>query len=149
MIREWTVLEAQTSRKVADFMKAFEQATELVKVDSDYTFNKYMKLMESGVCHILIAEDEITKDLHGAIGFLVVDDFHQNRKVGVESFWFVHPSFSGCGKELFNAYEEYAKELGCTCLAMIHLSDSYPERLERFYVKNGYKLTEKHYTKEV
>ena len=147
MIREWTVKEAQTDMRVANFMKAFEGATNFVKVDSDYTFKRYMKLMEDGICRIFIAEEG--ENLQGAIGFIISSDLHDGAKTAIETFWFVHPDYKGIGKELFNTFEIDAKCMGCTKLAMIHLSDSYPESLQRFYIRNGYKLLEKHYVKEI
>ena len=120
-----------------------------MKVDSDYAFQRYMKMMEAGICRIFIDEDEATKELHGAIGFLITDDLHDGVKIAIETFWFSHPAFRGCGKALFNIFEEKAMDSGCKRLAMIHLADSYPESLERFYMKNGYRLMEKHYVKEI
>jgi GNAT superfamily N-acetyltransferase len=147
MIREWELREAQVDHRVADFLKAFEGATSFVKVDSDYTFNRYKALMEAGICRIFIAEEK--EILQGAIGFLLVDDLHDGTKTAIEMFWFAHPDFRGVGKMLFNTFEVEAIKAGCKKLAMIHLADSYPESLEQFYIKNGYKLLEKHYVKEV
>ncbi len=148
MIREWTVEEAIVDRRVAEFMKAFEGATREIKVDVDYTFERYSQLMKAGVCRIFIAETE-DKTLQGAIGFLLSNDLHDDKKIAIETFWFVHPAYRGIGKELFNTFEAEGAKAGCKKLAMIHLADSYPESLERFYIKNGYRLLEKHYIKEI
>jgi GNAT superfamily N-acetyltransferase len=59
------------------------------------------------------------------------------------------PEYRGGGKELMFAFEKKAKELGCQRTAMIHMVDSMPDILENFYLKNGYKLIEKHYVKEI
>lgn len=147
MIREWTLEEAKTTR-LAVFMKAFEGATSLVEVDSDYTHRAYLDLMTRGVARIFIAETD-DKQIQGAIGFIISNDFHNGKKIAIETFWFVDPTYRGIGKELFNIFESTAKEMGCKKLAMIHLADSYPDSLEAFYLKNGYKLLEKHYIKAV
>jgi len=147
MIREWRLEEARVDHRLADFMKAFEAATSMVKVDSDYAFQRYLAMMESGVCRILIAEEGTT--LQGAVGFLTTDDLHDGVKIAIELFWFAHPDYKGIGKQLFSAFESEAVKSGCKRLAMIHLADSYPDSLEQFYLKNGYKLLEKHYIKEV
>jgi len=149
MLREWTVTDAHTSDRLARFMKAFEMATSVVKVDSDYTHQRYIKMMESGVCRIFIEEDETTKELHGAIGFIISNDLHDGTKIAIETFWFSHPDFRGCGKALFNKFEEVSASIGCKKLAMIHLVDSYPESLKTFYEKNGYRLIECHYVKDL
>jgi GNAT superfamily N-acetyltransferase len=147
MIREWTLEDAKTNR-LAVFMKAFEQATSFVKVDSNYTHKVYLDMMTRGVARLFIAETD-DKQIQGAIGFIVSKDFHEDVKIAIETFWFVDPTYRGIGKELFNVFEATAKEMGCKKLAMIHLADSYPDSLEAFYLKNGYKLLEKHYVKAV
>ncbi len=147
MIREWTVQEAQTDKRLAVFLKAFEEATGLVKVDSDYAFERYREMMENGICRIFVAEDSGV--LQGAIGFIIANDLHDGGKTAIETFWFVDPTYRGIGKSLFNTFEKEAIAMGCKKLAMIHLADSYPDSLERFYLSNGYRLLEKHYIKEV
>ena len=148
MIREWTLEEATVSKRVANFMKMFEQASSFVKVDSDYTHKVYLDMMERGICRIFIAELE-DGTIQGAIGFIVSQDLHEDVKIAIETFWFVDPTYRGIGKELFKTFEEEAEKMGCKKLAMIHMADSYPESLERFYLKNGYELLEKHYIKRI
>jgi GNAT superfamily N-acetyltransferase len=108
----------------------------------------YRDMMARGVVRIFIAELE-DKTIQGAIGFIISKDFHEDTKIAIETFWFVDPTYRGIGKELFNVFEATAKSMGCKKLAMIHLADSYPDSLEAFYLKNGYKLLEKHYVKAV
>ena len=144
MIREWTVEEAKVDKRLAVFLKAFEQATSLVKVDSDYAFERYREMMSKGLVRIFIAEED-DNTLQGAIGWLVSNDLHDGRKTAVELFWFVHPKYRGIGKELFNRFE--METVGCR-RCMIHLEDSYPESLKAFYEKNGYRRYETHYIKE-
>lgn len=48
---------------------------------------------------------------------------------------------------LVDAYEAYAERLGCQKKAMVHMVDSYPDILEKLYLKRGYRLVEKHYVK--
>ena len=148
MIREWTLEDGKTDR-LARFMKAFEGVTEHVDVDVNYTHLKYLEMMKAGVARIFIGEDEETGNIQGALGFIISNDLHDGRKIAIESFWFVDPTYRGLGKKLFNAFEEEAKKIGCKKTAMIHLTDSYPDTLEAFYIKNGYKLVEKHYVKDI
>jgi GNAT superfamily N-acetyltransferase len=146
MIREWTLEDAKV-RNLASFTKRFDEETEFVKTDEDYAHKKYMDMMEKGLAHILVLEDEGI--IKGAIGFIVSNDLHEDLKVAVETFWFVAPEFRGGGKALVDAFEAKAVELGCKRTAMIHLADLFPESLEAFYTKRGYKLAEKHYIKKV
>ena len=145
IIREWTLEDAKGAR-LAKFMKQFEQASAQVKVDVEYTFKKYYSMMEKGMAHILIAEEE--GEILGAIGFIVGPDLHEEKKVAVETFWFVAPEHRGIGAHLFYAFEKRATELGCKRKAMVHMVDSYPESLKAFYEKNGYHLAECHYIKD-
>jgi len=148
MIREWTAADGMTSNRVAVFMKMFEEASGMIQVDIDYTHKKYQQLLNSGTVKIYIAETE-EQDIQGAIGFLISNDLHDGKKIGIETFWFVDPKYRGIGKELFKTFEEEARKLGCKKLAMIHMVDSYPDTLKVFYEKQGYKLLEMHYIKEI
>jgi hypothetical protein len=139
--------EAVNSDKFFVFMKRFENATDFVKVNVEYSRKKYIELMSKGIAKIFIAEEN--GELQGAIGFLISNDLHNGEKIGVETFWFVAPEFKGIGKDLFKIFEKEAIKSGCKKLAMIHLNDSYPKTLEKFYKSQGYKLLESHYIKEI
>ena len=150
MIREWTVEDgncAPGEDRLAIFMKAFEGVTEHVKVDPDYTSKRYMEMIGNGSAKVFIGEENGV--IQGAIGFIISNDLHDGKKVAIEAFWFVDPTYRGLGKLLFNVFEEEGKKIGCEKFAMIHMVDSYPDTLEAFYIRNGYKLVEKHYVKEI
>jgi GNAT superfamily N-acetyltransferase len=134
-------------RMVAEYMKQFEQATEYVKVDVDYTSGAYWDLIQDGIATFFIMEDD--GKMIGGLGAVKYPDLHDGKMMAVESFWFVAPENRGKGMSLFNAFETWAINEGCKKLAMIHMVDSYPEILERLYVRKGYKLIEKHYVREV
>lgn len=144
MIREWTIEEAKTKR-LGRFMKAFEMATKHVKVVPEYASDRFINMMEAGICRIFVAEDE-NKDFQGAVSWIVVPDMFCGEKTAIEMFWFVHPMHhgKGIGTALFDTFEA---ETNGMKRAMIHLSDSYPERLKKFYIDRGYTLLEEHYVK--
>lgn len=152
MIREYTAeehgLHQGEEDKLTIFMKGFEQATGEVKVDMLYAWSVYDKMMKTGMVKVWVSE---TDDgiMQGAIGVMFTRDLHEDKKMAVELFWFVDPTYKGVGKALFQRYEEEAVKAGCKKLAMIHLVDSYPESLKLFYEKNGYHLAECHFIKEV
>jgi hypothetical protein len=148
MIREWTVSDALEGGRLSRFMKAFEGVTKHVKVDVQYTHDKYVEMMKAGIARILVAENE-DRSFQGALGFIVSNDLHDGKKVAIETFWFALPQYKGAGGRLFRAFEEAAKRIGCGRTAMIHLIDSYPDSLEGYYLKNGYTLVEKHYIKDI
>lgn len=67
--------------------------------------------------------------------------------LATEICWWVEPDArtKGVGKELMEAYEFWAKKLGCTMLTMSCLDDL----LGKYYEKNGYSLYERVYFKEI
>lgn len=68
-------------------------------------------------------------------------------KTATELGWWVNPEDrkTSIGKELLQAFEEWAKEQDCKLITMISLDDA----LGSFYEKCGYKLTERTYMKEL
>jgi GNAT superfamily N-acetyltransferase len=145
VIREWTLEEAKTKR-LGRFMKAFEMATKFVKVEPEYASDRFIGMMEAGICRIFVAETE-EKEFQGAVSWIVVPDMFCGKPTAIEMFWFVHPLHhgKGIGSQLFDKFE--AETMGMR-RAMIHLSDSYPERLRKFYKDRGYTLLEEHYIRE-
>ncbi len=132
-------------RKVAEFMTRFEQATEYVKVNVDHTTKAYENLMSSGASIFFVLEDD--GEMIGGLGAIKYPDLHSGELTAVETFWFVDPQHRGKGLMLLDAFEKWARRQGCKKAAMIHLSDSYPEVLERLYKRRGYKLVEKHFVR--
>ena len=135
-------------RSVTEFMKNFEGATQFVKVDVDHAVNKYKGMISNGNGHMFILEDDNGKMI-GGLGCVVGDDLHFPRKIAIETYWFVHPDNRGEGLSLLRYFEQWAKDNGCDAVAMIHLTDSMPETLDRLYTRRGYKMIERHYIKEV
>jgi len=87
--------------------------------------------------------------LQGGLGYLISIDLHFPRKIAIETFWFVLPQYRGPGLKLLDAFEELAKKEGCQQVALVHLSDSFPERLKALYLRRGYNFVESHYVKEM
>jgi GNAT superfamily N-acetyltransferase len=132
----------------ADVYKAFELDSKEITVDVEYARETYRKLMKSGAMTVLIAiEDEV----QGGLAFIVHPDLHNGILTAVETFWYVRPEYrkSRIASNLFDAFEEEAKQQKCKRVAVVHMVDSYPEILERFYISKGYHLLEKHYIKEL
>ena len=134
-------------RKVTEFMKAFEQASKFVTVDIDYATKTYETMIDDGTATVMVLEKE--GDLIGSLGFIEAPDLHNGNLMLIETFWFTDSGKRGYGLLLLDAYEKYAHDNGIKKIAMIHMMDSYPERLEVLYLKRGYRLMEKHYIKEI
>lgn len=141
------IIKAEEMGRVAVFMKAFEKETEFVTVDVGYATTRYEEMINSGVATVFVADQG--DELLGALGLIKAPDLHNGEMMAIETFWFVAPEHRGIGLRLLDAFEEWAALNGCDKTAMIHLVDSMPERLERFYLKRGYSLVEKHYIKGI
>ena len=147
-IKEWTADMARETLRHTEFMTAFEDASSMIKVDVQYAHDSYQKLLDRGVCKIYYAETD-SRQIQGTIGFIITNDLHDGKKMAIEAFWFVDPKYRGLGKKLFDRFEKEAKKLGCKKLGMVHMVDSYPDTLKKFYENSGYKLLEMHYIKEI
>lgn len=133
---------------VAKFMTKFEKETAFVKVDANHAGNLYKRMIEAGTGHMFILENDEGLMI-GGLGCIKAPDLHYNRIMAVETYWYVMPEHRGSGIQLLDYFERWAKDNGCDCTALVHLSDSMPDILEKVYEKRGYKLLEKHYIKEV
>ncbi|MFZ2950891.1 MAG: GNAT family N-acetyltransferase [Desulfuromonadaceae bacterium] len=123
----------------------FANHTGHVIVDPDHATKTYQRMIRSGaaVVFALMVGDKVV----GGLGGIKGPDLHHPRIVAVETFWFVLPEFRGKGLRLFAAFENWAVEKKCDAVAMVHLTDSQPEILEKLYRRKGYELIEKHYLK--
>lgn len=67
--------------------------------------------------------------------------------IATEVGWWVEPEHrkTGIGKDLLDAFEFWAKEVGCDSVVMVSLDDA----LGKFYERNGYVLTERSYIKDL
>lgn len=70
-----------------------------------------------------------------------------NKLVASEIGWWVEPEYrnSGVGKQLVDAFEEWAKEKNCDMIVMVSIDDS----VGKYYEKTGYSLVERMYLKEI
>lgn len=87
----------------------------------------------------------------GAIGGALYPDPNDGALVATEFFWFVDAENRGTrgGIGLFGAFESWAKGCGAKRITMVHLTGLMPEKLTRFYERNGFREVETHFVKEV
>lgn len=133
---------------VMAFMKQFEQASAFVKGSVDYAVKKYTRMMGEGRAAILLLLDG-RGWMQGALGFIVSTEIHSGDPIAIETFWYVAPQYRGRGTSLIGEYEKLACLMGCRKIAIAHLADSYPEKLEKLYTRKGFALIEKMYVKEL
>jgi len=104
-------------------------------------------LLKSGVGVIFLLSDE--DGIQGALGGVAYPDINSGVSVASEFFWFVSPPARGQGLELYRAFEEWARRVGCQQIRMVHLMDSMPERLSVVYKRLGFEAAEVVYVKEL
>ena len=70
-----------------------------------------------------------------------------DRLMAVELGWYVNPDSRGrkIGKDLIKAFEAWAKEKNASLVTMVSIDDD----VGAYYEKNGYKLYERTYMKEI
>lgn len=109
--------------------------------------SSWTSFIESGVGAVFIAEED--GEVTGAIAGVIYPDLYSGVLVATEFFWIVREEKRGPGVRLYEAFERWAREQGCAQVRMVHLLDSMPDKLERFYKHFGYEPTETHYVKEL
>jgi GNAT superfamily N-acetyltransferase len=148
MIREALVSEV---RAVTTYMKRFESCSQFVRVDIDHTTKIYENIISSGSGAMLVLVDESgsLESIVGGLGCMKGPDLTFPRIIAIETFWYVAPEYRGNGLKLIKAFEAWAKKNNCDACAIIHLADSFENRLPRIYNRLGYVLAEQHFIKEL
>ena len=90
------------------------------------------------------------KDLIGMIGGIIFPDPNDGDLVATEMFWYVDKTQRGIGGiKLFELFKKWAILAKAKRLIMVHLVELMPEKLDRFYRKQGFLPTEISYIKEL
>jgi GNAT superfamily N-acetyltransferase len=118
-----------------------------IEVDVEYAQKRYLAMVASGMMTVFAMKRGGI--IVGGLAGLVCPDINNGKKLAVECFWFVNEADRGKGLLLLDAYESWAKSEGCDKMALIHLEDSFPDKLKKLYERKGYKLVESHYVKEI
>lgn len=115
---------------------------------------EYSKYADAGkmkdlVQFFLTSSDKtvILYDNLGMIAAMVNPFLFGVKLVAAEVGWWVEPEHrrSKIGQELLWAFEQWGKQSGCTLATMTSLDDD----IGKFYEKNGYRLYERTYIKEL
>jgi GNAT superfamily N-acetyltransferase len=99
----------------------------------------------AAVIFVALAANAIT----GALGGIVHQEIYGDRLIAEEFFWFARPEHRGAGVALYRAFEEWARVRGAAALQMVHLFDSMPEKVARFYLRTGFEPVEMRYQKDL
>jgi GNAT superfamily N-acetyltransferase len=121
----------------------------LRKFDIDKFVSFWKDVIEKEMGVIFVAEDDDGETI-GAIGAMIHREPYSDEVTVHEFFWFVRPDHRGfAGIRLYRELEKWAKAKNANIIRMVHLTDSMPEKLSRFYTGLGFTPVETVYSKEV
>lgn len=145
MIRPATIDDLPKLTTLAE--EFFASSAHLVAFDPAVFGNTWREILTAGVGVIFVSfEDDVPT---GAIGGMSYKDPNNARQTASEMFWFVRPDARGIGVALYVEFENWARSRHCVDIRMVHLSDSMPAKVKRFYEAIGYREVETHYAKEI
>lgn len=105
-------------------------------------------LLRSG-SGVIVIEEGPDGLINGALGGMSHRDIYGEDLIAEEFFWFMRPDTRGGGVRIYRAFERWAKARGAVTLQMVHLLDSMPEKVARFYLAVGFKAAETRYIKKL
>lgn len=122
---------------------------DLIPVDYEKGRAMFEKFIIEGQKDALVL---ISHDKGKAVGVLAAYAFvpiFSQAKIAVECLWYLEPEYRGRrGAEMKQAYEYWAKLVGASFCQYGVLSTS-PDSLEKMYLRDGMKLSEKVYIKKL
>lgn len=97
---------------------------------------------------LYVAEDQ-ERIIGGVGGISAPLYFNDQHRVAQEMFWWVEPEYrkTRAAILLLRAIEKAAADIGCSWWTMILLEGDNAERIERFYRRDGYRPSERVFTK--
>lgn len=105
------------------------------------------KMMLEYEGNTLIMESE--NAIIGVIAGFVASYPLNEEKVFQEAIWYVRKGYRTHGVKLLRALESWCWRRGIKKVVMVHMANSMPEKLKRFYESLGYRPLETHYIKEI
>lgn len=145
LIRQATVEDLPRCSKAAQEFYGSAKSLGTFEIERFITMWTTLLGNSIGVIFLLLDGDEIV----GAIGGVAYPDAYTDKLIATEFYWFVGQSSRGWGVRLYALFEEWARSRGCSQIRMVHLLDSMPEKVARFYDRAGFKPLEVHYAKEL
>jgi GNAT superfamily N-acetyltransferase len=116
--------------------------------DTDYIITTFTQMMKEGRAWTIILQDK-KGWLQGGLLCVKCPAMYSGEPLLLKTSWYVAPKCRGKGLSLLYAFERLAKAVGCTKVVMGHLPHVFPERLERLYLRRGYRVMETSYVKEI
>src|SRR5579863_550318 len=145
LIRELQIPELG---KLTECAREFYASSRFLEEFDPARFRKiWTELMETGAGVIFSCEKEGC--IAGAIGGIIHKDIYGHSLIAEEFFWFVQEEYRGDGLLLYLAFEKWAIARGAASIQMVHLLDLMPEKVAKFYRRQGYEPIETRYSKKL
>lgn len=104
-------------------------------------------LLDNGAGVIFI--DDRDGEIAGTMGGIIHREIYGEERVAEEMFWFVRQAFRRTGILLYRQFERWAIANSAARIQMVHLLDSMPEKVGRFYLREGFEPVETRYSREL
>jgi RimJ/RimL family protein N-acetyltransferase len=131
--------------------KSFHDASPMhgvIDFDPEGYSSFYLSALDNDSMGVWLAEvDGEMVGIVGAIAYPLY--FNPNALVVQELWWWLAPAFRGEGGKMFKQIESWAKERNASALFMIALEDERAAKMEKLYLRAGFKPMERTFIKEV
>lgn len=145
MIRKGTEEDLPAMHAMA--LEFYSQSKFLIAFDLAKFTEIWKHFLKLGIGVIFV--DDRGGKIRGTIGGIIHPDLYSSDIVVEELFWFVCKDSRTSGPKLYWRFEGWAKEHGAKRLQMVHLLDSMPEKVGRFYAREGFEPIETRYSKDL
>lgn len=139
------IAQARTEELYALVPCAIEYTDKIpqMKFNANHWLPFWSRMIKSGD-GVVFMDWQIDK-ITGGIGGIKYPCPLSGRMTAVEMFWYTAEANRGAGLRLYSKFKKWAIEQGCERIAMVYLPCSMPEKLKRFYEREGLSLIEMHY----
>lgn len=150
IVRKATEVDLNEYVTLAETFHAASPIEGIVNFDREGYGQFYLSSLPNENIGIWLAEiDNVIVGICGAIAYPLY--FNPNSLVVQELWWWLTPESrgSGAGEAMFKQIKAWAKERNASALFMIALEDERATKMEKLYVRAGFKPMERTFIKEV
>jgi GNAT superfamily N-acetyltransferase len=136
--------------RVAAAAREFHAASPLLRENGggfrlDHFREIWTQLLDGG--GVIFADFDESGTITGLLGGVIHRGIYGDQLIAEEFFWFVREAQRGAGVRLYRRFEQWARDRGAASIQMVHLFDSMPEKVARFYLRAGFEPIEMRYAK--
>jgi hypothetical protein len=150
IVRKATAADLDEYVTLAETFHAASPMNGVVEFDREGYGQFYLSSLQNDTIGVWLAEiDNVIVGICGAIAYPLY--FSPSSIVVQELWWWLTPESrgSGAGAAMFKQIEAWTKERKASALFMIALEDDRATKMEKLYVRAGFKPMERTFIKEV